>query len=201
MSRDEEWIDGEEAGLRLLLFAPLIAAPDAALGRALAAAPMAAVIVPPVAVAAWLPVCRDAGCALLAADDVEAALTVGADGVHVHRAEAASSARQRLGDRRLVGVSVGLSRHFAMVAGELGADYVMFGSEGGAATLDPLVELVGWWSELFVLPCAALVPAHEAVVPLAAAGLDFVAVELAPLDAADRVADLTRLIGKARTPR
>ena len=41
-----------------------------------------------------------------------------------------------------------------MVAGEAGADYVLFGSldlvPPGAVT-----DLVLWWRELFVLPCAA----------------------------------------------
>ena len=36
--------------------------------------------------------------------------------------------RRQLGRERLIGVACGLSRHAAMVAGEAGADYVLFGS-------------------------------------------------------------------------
>ena len=43
-----------------------------------------------------------------------------------------------------------------MLAGEAGADYVMFGEpdrRGGRPPFDAIVERVEWWAELFELPC------------------------------------------------
>ena len=60
-----------------------------------------------------------------------------------------------------------------MVAGEAGADYVTF------RTGDPdrLVELVGWWSDVSVLPCAAAgAVTPDMVMPLARAGAGMLAV-------------------------
>ena len=65
-----------------------------------------------------------------------------------------------------------------MVAGEEGADYVMFGVEPGRHDAVPLlVELCGWWTGLFVLPCAVDLRGLDAdPAALAGAGADFVAV-------------------------
>ena len=61
-----------------------------------------------------------------------------------------------------------------MVAGEAGADYIAFG-DPGAPPDDGLIELVRWWSELFVLPC--LVEAQldaQSALPLVRAGADLI---------------------------
>ena len=93
--------------------------------------------------------------------------------------------RRSLGAERLIGASCGLSRHAAMVAGEAGADYVLFGSLA-ARTGDQVVELVAWWSELFVLPCAAAGPAlaRDGARALAARGADFLATQDANVELA-----------------
>ncbi|MGH6916808.1 MAG: thiamine phosphate synthase, partial [Geminicoccaceae bacterium] len=44
--------------------------------------------------------------------------------------------------------------HSAMLAGDDGADYIAFG-EVGRPPQPPLLELIAWWNELFVLPCLA----------------------------------------------
>ena len=68
-----------------------------------------------------------------------------------------------------------------MTAGEMGADYVMFGEphEGaqtvGLASLVSLTERVVWWAEIFETPCVAYAEALEAAQALAEAGADFVA--------------------------
>jgi thiamine-phosphate pyrophosphorylase len=58
-----------------------------------------------------------------------------------------------------------------MVAGEDGADYVLFAGPDS----EELLDLCQWWSELFVLPCAV-----EGIGPEVAgsieAGADFIAV-------------------------
>jgi thiamine-phosphate pyrophosphorylase len=68
-----------------------------------------------------------------------------------------------------------MSRHAAMVAGEAGADYVQFGSLD-LAPPGAVIDLVAWWHELFVLPCAAAGRFSPATArTLAEAGADFLA--------------------------
>jgi thiamine-phosphate pyrophosphorylase len=113
--------------------------------------------------------------AFLIEDDVALALALGADGVHLCDPAGVGAARARLGQGRILGASCGTSRHAAMLAGEDGADYIAFGEPGCA--LPFLLELLAWWSELFVLPCLAE-GAFDAgsCAPLVEAGADFIGV-------------------------
>ena len=101
--------------------------------------------------------CRDHQVAFLLRGQPVGVIERGADGVHLDTPEMLMSARRLLGLERLIGVACDLSRHAAMVAGDEGADYVTFGSPDRADPVDELAELVGWWSELFVIPVAAFV--------------------------------------------
>lgn len=101
----------------------------------------------------------------------------GADGAHVTGVAAARAARETMPAGRILGVGGLESRHDAMVAGEM-ADYVMFGEPGGenegpamAATL----ARIGWWAEIFQVPCVGWAARPEDAAALAAAGADFVA--------------------------
>lgn len=86
-------------------------------------------------------------------DDVDVALKVGADGVHVgEHDESVESIRRRAGDEFLIGYS-SHSREEAMAAGAQGADYVAFGAIFPTPTkgpghpvqgLDRLRELAGY---------------------------------------------------------
>ena len=84
-----------------------------------------------------------------------------------------------------------------MVAGEAGADYVMLGTLNGAPEADDeLFELVSWWNEMFVIPCAAagrLTP--ELAVALVRAGADLVAVPGSATDVAALAAALQHVAG------
>jgi len=100
------------------------------------------------------PVCAAREVAFLLQDDVALALELGADGVHLRNVSGVAVARQALGAERILGAACGASRHAAMVAGDAGADYIAFGDPERPLT-DALGELIGWWSELFVLPCLA----------------------------------------------
>jgi len=130
-----------------------------------------------VAAAARLrPLCGAQGVAFLLQDEVELALEIGADGVHLGAPEAVARARAALGPERILGASCGRSRHAAMVAGEAGADYIAFGDPAGAPNAE-LGELIAWWSELFVLPCLAESAAGPAECrALAEAGADLIGV-------------------------
>jgi thiamine-phosphate pyrophosphorylase len=70
-----------------------------------------------------------AGALFIVNDDVELALAVDADGVHVGRDdEGVAAARARLGPGRLVGASCYDQLGLARAAVAAGADYVAFGS-------------------------------------------------------------------------
>jgi thiamine-phosphate pyrophosphorylase len=183
-------IDPQEAGCQILLISPPRLDPvsfaptlDAALHAGGSAAFLLRLDDPGRAAfqtgAAQLrPICAARGVAFLLQDDAPLALEIGADGVHLGPARHAETAAVRalLGPQRILGAACGLSRDAAMLAGEHGADYIGLGDP--ARPVDArLLELVGWWSELFVLPClveGALGLADCAA--LAEAGADFIGV-------------------------
>ena len=125
---------------------------------------------------------RDADCALLIENDTRLAARLGADGVHVAGAdEDLVEAIKSLKPERIVGAGCLRTRDDAMTAGEMGADYVMFGEPHwgaqtiGLASLVSLTERVAWWAEIFETPCVAFADAIAAAGALAEAGADFVA--------------------------
>jgi thiamine-phosphate pyrophosphorylase len=63
-----------------------------------------------------------------------------------------------------------------MLAGEAGADYVMFGDPEAALPAAAALERVAWWAEVFEPPCVGFARNLDEVGALAAAGADFVAV-------------------------
>ena len=65
-----------------------------------------------------------------------------------------------------------------MLAGEAGADYVMFGEpdrNGRRPDFGELQERLTWWVDLFEIPCVAYVAGKEEVAPLVRTGADFIA--------------------------
>jgi thiamine-phosphate pyrophosphorylase len=61
-----------------------------------------------------------------------------------------------------------------MTAGEDGADYIALGAPDRVVE-ERLIELLDWWSDLFVLPCLALaLTGPEEAAALARAGADFI---------------------------
>ena len=66
-----------------------------------------------------------------------------------------------------------------MAAGELGADYVLFGepdANGQRPSTDAIAERLQWWDELFEPPCIGFAASQEEAAEFAAAGADFVLV-------------------------
>jgi thiamine-phosphate pyrophosphorylase len=85
--------------------------------------------------AALAALCRLRGVTLIVNDDVELAAEVGADGVHLGRDDAAvATARRRLGEAALIGVSCYARFELAVAAAAAGADYVAFGRFFPSAT-------------------------------------------------------------------
>lgn len=151
-------------------------------------------------VAPLLKAALSADCALILDGDPRRAARLGADGAHVEGAgEALDEALDSLKPERIVGAGALKTRDDAMTAGEMGADYVMFGEPRGHAppmALDLLLERVRWWAEIFETPCVAWAESIEAAGRLAAAGADFVAVDAA-VWAAPSPADAVRALEAA----
>ncbi|OGA07780.1 MAG: thiamine-phosphate diphosphorylase, partial [Betaproteobacteria bacterium RIFCSPLOWO2_02_FULL_65_20] len=82
-----------------------------------------------------LGLCRRAGVPLIINDDLELALAIGADGVHLGREDGdVAAARARLGADRLLGVSCYDRLELAVAAVAVGADHVAFGSAFASPT-------------------------------------------------------------------
>jgi thiamine-phosphate pyrophosphorylase len=129
-----------------------------------------------------MPLTQSYGAAFIINDSVEMARETGADGVHVGQDDMSyADARKLLGTDRIIGVTCHDSRHFAMEAGEAGADYVAFGAFYDTGTKQTKTraepEILSWWSQTFVVPCVAIGGITlENAAPLVAAGADFLAV-------------------------
>jgi thiamine-phosphate pyrophosphorylase len=126
---------------------------------------------------------RDAALLLAGRDDIVA--RSGADGAHLSNVDALRDAVARLKPKNIAGVGGLRTRHDAMTAGEAGADYVMFGDPdeaGNRASFDAIIDRVGWWAEVFEVPCVAYAARLEEIDALAAAGADFVAIGGAVFD-------------------
>lgn len=127
-------------------------------------------------------ICAAHDVAFIVNDSMALAKRLKADGVHLGQGDGdVREARETLGREAQIGVTCHASRHFAMEAGEAGADYVAFGAFFPSTTKPsehrPDPEILEWWSGLFELPCVAIggiTPANCA--PLIAAGTDFLAV-------------------------
>lgn len=119
------------------------------------------------------------GVAVIVEGDAQLAARADADGVHCAGAgEDFAAALNSLRPKRIVGVGRLTTRDEAMIAGEAEPDYLMFGepaADGFVRPLDWRVERVGWWAEIFNVPCVGYAAAAGDVDALAAAGADFVA--------------------------
>lgn len=141
---------------------------------------------------ALLGVCRESGVALLVNDDLELAVRIGADGVHLGRDDAdPREARARLGPEAIIGVSCYDRIERAHEAREMGANYAAFGrffpsaTKPGAAQAHP--DLLRRARGEVGLPLVAIggITAENGG-SLIAAGADMLAV----IDALFRAADI-----------
>ena len=130
-------------------------------------------------VKALAPAIQDQGAALLLDGHAELVARAGADGAHLTGIEALEDALPTLKPDRIAGVGGLTTRHDSMAAGELGADYVLFGepdASGQRPSVDAVCERLQWWDELFEPPCVGFAGAPGEVGEFAAAGADFVLV-------------------------
>jgi thiamine-phosphate pyrophosphorylase len=100
-----------------------------------------------------------------------------ADGAHLTGVDALKAAVPALKPTRIAGCGGLATRDDAMLAGESGADYVMFGEPNGRQpTFEAVLDRVAWWAEIFRVPCVAYAANVDEVEALARAGADFVAI-------------------------
>lgn len=141
-----------------------------------------------------------AGAAVLIEDDVDLALRLGADGVHISEGgeKAIRAAISLLKPDGIVGAGTARSRHDAMSFGELGVDYVMFGPLGGGVEAGA-DELAQWWAETFEVPAVLSDPQAD---PDKAVKLpvEFIALSDCVWTAADPAATLAAFDRARRTP-
>lgn len=178
---------------QLCVSMPALRAPDGArlMADALASAKVAAVVIMPgpdgaIAPEAALPmiaIAQKAGTAALIYGDAQLARTLRADGVHLPPnldiGATAEEAREILGQNGIVGADAGISRHDAMLLGEMSIDYVAFGAGANGDDVEGRHELVAWWAEIFEVPVVAFDVRDAAdAADLAAAAADFVSVPL-----------------------
>jgi thiamine-phosphate pyrophosphorylase len=145
-------------------------------------------------------ICAKYDVAFVVNDDVALAKRLGADGVHLGQGDGdVREARQELGKDVQIGVTCHDSRHFALEAGEAGADYVAFGAFYPSSTKDtPYIadlELLRWWSAMLEIPSVAIggITADNAG-PIIEAGADFIAVSGAIWNAKDGPAKAVEVI-------
>jgi thiamine-phosphate pyrophosphorylase len=177
---------------RLYLATPVVADPAplaATLAKVLGSADIAAVLVRLKetdprgmigVVKALAPAIQGTGAALLIDGHADIVARAGADGAHLAGIAALQEALPGLKPDRIAGVGALPTRHESMSAGELGADYVLFGEpdpKGGRPAPDAIAERLGWWAELFEPPCVGYATTIEEVSAFVTAGADFVLVD------------------------
>ena len=122
---------------------------------------------------------QNAGAALLLDGHVELVARAGADGAHLSGIAALEDAMPSLKPDRIAGVGGLATRHDSMSAGEMGADYVLFGepdARGQRPSAQAIAERLEWWAELFEPPCVGFAGSTEEAYAFVAAGADFVLV-------------------------
>jgi thiamine-phosphate pyrophosphorylase len=130
-------------------------------------------------VKALAPAVQNAGAALLLDGHVELVARGGADGAHLSGLAAMEDALPSLKPDRIAGVGGLTTRHDSMAAGELGADYVLFGepdANGQRPSVEAIAERLQWWDELFEPPCIGFAVSREEAAEFASSGADFVLV-------------------------
>ena len=157
------------------------------------------------------PAIQNAGAALLLDgksldNHVELVARAGADGAHLTGIAALEEALPSLKPDRIAGLGGLATRHDSMVAGELGADYVLFGEPdagGQRPSVDAVAERLDWWAELFEPPCIGYAASREEAYAFARAGADFVLVDEAvwadTRGAAAALPDLGQALRQAHT--
>lgn len=188
-------------------FAPLLAA-------AVAAADVACVLIRAAArdehgvkavVRALAPIVQGGGAAALVEQEARLAARLDVDGVHVAGGgalfqETLDEALAALKPQKIVGAGGFEGRDGAMAAGEAGADYLMFGTPGGAESHEALCDLVAWWAQIFNVPCVGYARHPDLAGDIAAAGAEFIGLCDGLWDRPEAIAATLAAVAKAIVP-
>src|SRR6201992_3653265 len=123
------------------------------------------------------PVVQASGAALLLDGHVELTARGGADGAHLNGLAALEEALPSLKPDRIAGVGGLATRHDSMTAGELGADYVLFGepdAQGQRPSSGAIAERLGWGGAALAPPCVAYAASRDEAHAFVLAGADFI---------------------------
>ncbi|MCA3420506.1 MAG: thiamine phosphate synthase [Roseomonas sp.] len=128
-----------------------------------------------------MPIAAARDVAFLLNDNAALAAKLGCDGAHLGQADGNHAEARLLLAGRILGITCHASRHLAMEAGELGADYVAFGAFFPTETKETIhrasPDILAWWHEMFEIPSVAIGGITAAnCAPLVQAGADFLAV-------------------------
>ena len=119
------------------------------------------------------------GAALLLSGHAALVAASEADGAHLTGIENFQAAAPALKPARIAGCGGLTTRHDAMLAGESGADYVMFGEpdrNGRRPGFEAVCERIAWWADVLTIPCVGYAGGLDEAEALARAGADFVAI-------------------------
>ena len=134
-----------------------------------------------------VPVIQSHGTAALVENHLRVASRTGADGVHISAGIGAlRPAVEQFRPQRIVGAGNLADRHAAMLAGEMGVDYVFFGRAHGDIRPEPHpknIALAEWWSGIFEIPAVVMAGRDiESVADAVATGAEFIALQSACWD-------------------
>ena len=127
-------------------------------------------------------ICSENNCLFIINDFIDIALELSAGGVHVGiDDEKIAKVRQMAPKNFVIGASCYDSRHYAMKAGEAGADYISFGAFFPTTTkiakAQPSPEILTWADEMLNLPIVAIGGINDQnASKLVSHGADFLAV-------------------------
>lgn len=133
------------------------------------------------AIETLMPIAQARDVAFILNDDAVLAAEMDCDGVHLGQSDGDHAGARMLLTGKILGITCHDSRHLAMKAGEMGADYVAFGAFFPTTTKEAShraeIELLEWWSDVFTVPSVAIGGITAAnCAPLVEAGVDFLAV-------------------------
>jgi thiamine-phosphate pyrophosphorylase len=123
------------------------------------------------------PPIQAAGAALLLDGHADLVARSGADGAHLTGIDSLQEALPALKPDRIAGAGGLSTRHDSMIAGEAGADYVLFGEPDKnreRPSTEAIADRLAWWAELFEPPCVGYATNIEEVRTFAASGADFI---------------------------
>lgn len=126
--------------------------------------------------------CQHLACVFIVNDDIQLAINIGADGVHIGKHDISlQQARKLLGNHKIIGVSCYNSLQLAQQACAQGADYIAFGSFFRSSikpnAVPANIELIQQAKKICKLPIAAIGGIHaDNAETLIAQGVDMIAV-------------------------